>query len=90
MQMFFPVKRISMDILYKIKTPLEYNIHFFVDEIKCNTVFNSAEKKMTGKRNLYIWNKIMRLLFNAKWAIFQLYHDENNFHFDKMMMSTLF
>jgi hypothetical protein len=48
--MFFPVKRISLDIFYKTKTPLEYNI----DEIKCNAVFNSAEKKKTGKRNLYI------------------------------------
>ena len=86
--MFFPVKRISLDIFYKTKTPLEYNI----DEIKCNAVFNSAEKKKTGKRNLYIWNKIMSewLLLNAKWAIFQLYHDDVHFVLDKMMMSTLF
>jgi hypothetical protein len=26
------------------------------------------------------------LLFYAKWAIYQLYHDENNLHFDIMMM----
>jgi len=28
------------------------------------------------------------LLFNAKWAIFQLYHRENNLHLGQMMMRT--
>ena len=31
------------------------------------------------------------VLFNVKWAIFQLYHGENNLHFDEMkMMSDLY
>jgi hypothetical protein len=31
------------------------------------------------------------LLFNAKWAISQLYHGENKLHFNEMMMmSTLY
>jgi len=28
------------------------------------------------------------LLFNAKWAIFQLYHGENKLHFNEMMMTN--
>jgi hypothetical protein len=33
----------------------------------------------------------VRLLSNAKWAIFQLYHDEKKLRFDEMMMmSTLY
>jgi hypothetical protein len=28
--------------------------------------------------------------FNAKWAIFQIYHGENKFQFEEMMMSTLY
>jgi hypothetical protein len=27
-------------------------------------------------------------MFYAKWAIFQLYHDENKLHFDEMMMNS--
>ena len=29
------------------------------------------------------------LLFNAKWAIFQLYHGENKLHFNEMMMTNM-
>jgi hypothetical protein len=32
---------------------------------------------------------IERLLFNTKWAIFQLYHGENKLHFNELMKAVL-
>jgi hypothetical protein len=36
------------------------------------------------------WSMSERLLFNAKWAIFQLYYGENKLYFYQMMMSALY
>jgi hypothetical protein len=38
-----------------------------------------------------IFNSSELVLFNVKWAIFQLYRGDNNLHFDEMkMMSDLY
>jgi hypothetical protein len=39
---------------------------------------------------IYYWLSVSeRLLFNAKWTYFQLYHGENKLHLMMLMMSAL-
>jgi hypothetical protein len=56
----------------------------------CKSNYHTITAKMAPVMS---WDTLKEsLLFNAKWAIFQLYHDENKLQFDEimMMMSALF
>jgi hypothetical protein len=51
---------------------------------KDEEIIKQKAKKKRKKNLMSEW-----MLFNTKWALFQLYHGENKLYFDEMMMMSV-